>query len=257
MRVLPLDLSLEPLFWEHVNQDIPHYYFFILDMKRDRASTEIWMALSNQNHIKGIMMVYKKSIVQLRGSVEAARALLDELHLEKVEIQGSVEHKTLILDKFRNVKKTFELTLMTLKEGEENLWIRHPAVKLSVADAEDIATLMRHENPEWWGEVTAERIAEMMGERLWLGIKVERKLVSIGGATIDNWASNIVTVATHESYRNRGYATFIVSALVEQILQKSNLTLIHVESGNQPAIRVYTKVGFKPYKKYFVARAEK
>jgi len=257
MRVLPLDSRLEPLFWKYIHKDIPHYYFFILDMKRDRASTKILLALNQENHIAGMMLIYRPNIVQLRGSVEAARSLLAMLDIEEVEIQGLEDHRALILNKFKKVNKTLELILMTLRKGEETLQIKHPVTKLFAADAEDIAALMKHGDPEWWGETTAMRIAEKMNERLWLGIKVNGQLVSIGGATLDVWGSNIGTVVTHEKHRNKGYATSIVSALVEQIPQKSDLALIHVESNNPPAIRAYTKVGFKPYRKYFVARVEK
>lgn len=254
MNVLPLDPRLEPLFWKHVYQDIPHHYFFILDMKRDRASTKILLALDQESRIAGMMMIYRQNIVQLRGSVEAARTLLAKLDVEKVEIQGLEEHRTLILEKFKKTKTTHDLILMTLRKEEETPQIKHPIIKLSTADAQDIAALMRQGDPEWWGETTARQIAERMKERLWLGIKVDGQLVSIGGATLDDWGSNIATVVTQEKHRGKGYATSIVSALVEQILQKSNLALIHVERNNPPAIRVYTKVGFKPYKKYFVAR---
>lgn len=256
MKVVPLDPSLEPLFWKHVNQDIPDYYFFILGLKHSKDSTDIWLALNKQNRIEGMMLVYKQSIAQLRGSVKAARALLAELNVEKVEIQTLEEHRTLIFDKF-NVKKTFKLMLMTLRRGEETLRVKYSIVKLSTADAEDIAALMRHGDPEWWGEVSAERIAEGMKDRVWLGVKVDGELISIGGARLDDWGSCINTVVTHETRRNRGYATSIVSALVEQILQKSSLTLIYVERDNTPAVRAYAKVGFQPYKKYFVARGHK
>jgi predicted GNAT family acetyltransferase len=128
---------------------------------------------------------------------------------------------------------------------------------LDIAEAEEIASIMRHTDPEWWDETTTQRIAEGMNERLWLGIKVNGKLVSIGNTRLTDWGSNIGVIATHEGYRNRGYATSIVSALVKEILQKSNLALIHVLSGNLPAIRAYKKVGFKPYRSYFLARATK
>lgn len=256
MKLLPLDSDLEPLFWRHVFQDIPHYYFFILDMKRDRASTDIMLALSQENRIEGMLMIYRQGIVQLRGSVEAAKALLTKLDIKKVEIQGLELHRALILDKLTKTKRSFELILMTLRRGSEMLQTEHPVVKLSTDDAEGIATLMRHGDPEWWGEVTAKKIAKRMSERLWLGIKVDEQLVSIGGATLDDWGSNIGTVVTHEKHRNKGYATSIVSSLVEKILQRSNLALIHVESGNPPAIRAYAKVGFIPYRRYFVAQAE-
>jgi len=254
MKVLPLDSRLEPLFWRHVYQDIPHHYFFILDMKRDRASTQVLSVLNRENRIDGMMLVYRQRIVQLRGSVEAAKTLLARLDVDKVEIQGLEEHRALILDKFKNVRKTLEIILMTLRRGEETPQTKHPVVRLSTADAEGIAALMRHGDPEWWGETTSTQIAERMHERLWLGIKVDTQLVSVGGATLDTWGSNVATVVTHEKHRNKGYATSIVSALVKQILQKSNIALIHVESNNPPAIRAYTKVGFKPYRKYFIAR---
>ncbi len=257
MKLLPLDSDLEPLFWKHVYQDVPHHYFFILDMKHDRSSTEITLALSQQNRIEGMMMIYTRSIVQLRGNVEAAKALLAKLDMKKAEIQGLETHRALILDKFKKAKRTLELVLMTLRRGAETPQIKHPVVKLSTADAEGIAALMRHGDPEWWGETASRQIAERMNRRLWLGIRVDGQLVSIGGATLDDWGSNIATVVTHEKHRNRGYATSVVSSIVEQILQKSNLALIHVESNNPPAIRAYTKVGFKPYRRYFVARAEK
>jgi ribosomal protein S18 acetylase RimI-like enzyme len=257
MRVLLLDSVLEPLFWEHINRDLADYYFIIRNMKRDRASTEIWMALSEQNRIEGMLMIYRNSAVQLRGSVDAVKVFLNRLNLDKAEIQCETEHSGLILNKYKNIRKASEIVLMTLHRGEETLQTKQPTARLSASDAEGIATLMGRENPDWWGDTTAELIASRMDQRLWLGIKVNGRLVSAGGAAVDDWASNIGTVVTDGAYRNRGYATTIVSALVEQILQRSDLSLIHVESNNKPAMRVYTKVGFRPYKKYFLTKAEK
>lgn len=254
MKVVPLDSHLEPTFWNHVYNDIPHYYFFILDMKHDRASTKVLLALDEMDNIQGMMLTFRERIVQLRGTTEAARALLTQLNIEKAEIQGLPEHKTLILEKFRNVKTTLELVLMTLKKGEETLYVNHPVQRLSVKDAEEIAALLSHVDPAWWGEATGERIADNMDERLWVGIRVDNQLVSVGGSALDEWGSNISTIATHQAHRNKGFATSIVSTLVEQILQTSDLVLIHVESDNTPAVRAYTKVGFKPYRRYVVVR---
>ncbi|MCW4020369.1 MAG: hypothetical protein NWF14_03975 [Candidatus Bathyarchaeota archaeon] len=63
MQVLPLDSSLEPLFWEHVYRDVPDYYFFILDLKRYGESAKVWLALDKQNHLEGMMLVYRDGIV--------------------------------------------------------------------------------------------------------------------------------------------------------------------------------------------------
>jgi len=257
MKVLPLDSHMSKCFGNTCIKTYPTTIFFIVDMKHDRASTKIRLALNERNRIEGMMMTYEDRIVQLRGSVEAARALLAELNVSQAEIQGLEEHRALILERFKKIRRTMELVLMTLRRGEEALHMKHSVERLSVADADGIAALMRHWDPEWWREVTAKKIVDRMSGCLWLGIRVNNQLVSIGGAKIDDWGSNISTVVTHESHRNRGYATSIVSALVDQILQMSNLVLIHVETDNAPAVRAYTKIGFKPYRRYFVARAEK
>jgi ribosomal protein S18 acetylase RimI-like enzyme len=256
MRVLPFDSRLEPLFWEHVYLDIPHHYFFILDMKHDRPSTKILLTLDENDRIEGMMLIYRERIVQLRGSAEAAEALLARLDIQQAEIQGLETHRAPILSKFGKVNRTTDLLLMRLRSGEATLRVGHPVEQLSAADAEDIAALMRHGDPELWSEVSAQRIAERMADRLWLGIKINCRLVSIGGAIVDDWGSNISTVVTQKAYRSKGYAPCVVSALVEQILRQTSLVLIHVERDNAPAVRAYTKVGFKPYRRYFVARAE-
>jgi predicted GNAT family acetyltransferase len=256
MDVVPCDARLEPLFWKHVYEDVPHYYFFILDTTHDRASTEILLALNEQDEIEGMMLIYKKRIVQLRGHHEAAEALLAQLDVKEVEIQGLKMHESLIRRKFKKVELAFEITLMILKKGEETPKVTHDVEQLSTEDAEDIAALMHHGDPAWWGDITGERIAAKMHERLWLGIKVDDVLVSVGGASIDEWGSNIGTVVTRESYRAKGYATSIVSSLVENILQETDLVLIHVKTDNTPAVKAYHRVGFNPYKRYVVARAK-
>jgi len=257
MKIVSLDSTLEPLFWKHVYLDIPDYYFFILDMKHDRDKVKITLALNQQDSIQGIMMVYRDYVIPLRGNTEAVKTLINGLNAEKIEMTMPAECRHLALPSRYDMKKTIDLTLMALRKGEETPKIKHDLVRLTAADAEDIATLMRTSDPSWWSEIKAEQIAQRMATRLWLGIRVNEKLVSIGGATLDEWGSCINTVATHENYRGRGYATSIVSALVEQMLRHSNLALIYVETENTPAVRAYTKAGFKPYKKYIVIRAEK
>jgi len=257
MRVFPLDGSLEPIFWEHVNSDVPSYYHFIVDLKHDSGSTKIWLALDEQEKISGLMMVYRNMIVTLRGSSEAVNQLLENLDLEKAEIQVPIEHKDLVIKRFKKIGYSTELILMVVWKGEEKVQITHPLMKPAAGDAEEMATLMRSGDPDWWGDASAERIAKRLDSWLCLGVKVDGKLVSFAAASMDEVGGIIAPVVTDAGYRNRGYATSVVSALVERILQKTELALIFVEKNNQPAFRVYTKVGFKPYKEFFVARVSR
>lgn len=254
MKVLPLDESLEQVFLEQVNRDCFDYYFFILDWKLRRDQTKIFLAVDGEE-VKGAIMVYRDYIVQLRGSREAAESLLDTLSLEKVELQAPLDCEDVVCEKFEpRVRQV--MVLMRLSRGEECIRISEKPVRLGVEDVEAVADLMRRCDPEWWGEINAELLRERWGGVFWLGIRKEGGLVSVGNTRFDvDFACNIGVVATDECYRGRGYATSIVSGLVEEILKRSPVALIHVIADNAPAVRAYSKVGFRPYKTYLSIRS--
>ena len=256
MEIVSLKPALEPIFWKHINKDIPHYYFFAFDWKYNRDKTKILLALEG-NRIDGMMLVYNQSIAQLRGSREAVRTLCEKLDLEKIELQALDQHKQYILVKYKPTW-SHQMMLMVLGKGEERLHIKHPIAKLDASDAEQAATIMRNADPEYWGDRTSQQIIEWMNQGvIWLGIKVDGELVSVGSTCLTEWAGLIAVVATQADHRNKGYATSIVSELVKQILEKLSTALIYVLTDNPPAIRIYKKVGFKPYRTYFFMRGEK
>jgi len=258
MKIVPLDKNLEAPFWKHVNQDIPHYYFFAFDWKHNREKTKILLALENKE-IEGMMLVYDERIAQLRGSSRAAEALLQRLDLEKVEFQSLKEHEPLVLEKYKpTLKQSHEMMLMLVRRGEEKLVIGCPVVALDASDSEKIAAIMRDADPEFWGDVTGQGIMEGMGKGAnWFGVKVNDELVSIGNLRLTEWTGLIGIVATLEAHRNQGYATSIVSKIVKQIMERVPLAMIFVLADNSPAVRAYTKAGFKPYRTYFFMRGEK
>jgi len=258
MEIVSLGHELEPIFWDHVKQDIPHYYFFAFDWKYNREDTEILLALE-EDRIDGMMLVYNERIVQLRGSKKTAQVFLERLRLDKIEIQSPRNHKQLILKRYKPTSRQgHEMMLMVVHKGEEELHIKHPVFELDAAYGEKIASTMRDADPEYWRDVTGEQILEGMNKGAnWSGIEVNENLVSIGMSRLTEWAGVVGVVATHEEQRNRGYATSIVSRLVKEILERLPLAMIYVLADNPPAIRAYKKVGFKPYKTYFFMRGER
>ncbi|MCK4482328.1 GNAT family N-acetyltransferase [Candidatus Bathyarchaeota archaeon] len=255
MEIVPLNPAFEPIFWKHVNQDIPHYFFFAFDWKNNKDETDILLALTGRR-IDGMMLVYKKRIVQFRGNHEATRVLLEHLDLEKVELQAPKEHKQYVLEKYESTWSQ-ELMLMVLHEGGERLHTSYPIVKLDASDAEQIAAIMKKADPGFWGEITTDQVTEGMSSVNWVGIKVDGELASICRTRLAEGVGHIVTVATREAHRNKGYATSLVSHAVKSILKKTSIAIIYVLSDNQPATRVYKKVGFKPYKTYFFMKGKK
>ncbi|MBS7633727.1 GNAT family N-acetyltransferase, partial [Candidatus Bathyarchaeota archaeon] len=146
------------------------------------------------------------------------------------------------------------LVLKHMPRGGENIQISTVPTVLGAEDADEIVQLIREADPSWWGDMTGEQVRRGMAGALWLGIRQDQELASVGMVRLVDFADNIGVIATKKEYRNRGYATSIVSALVKEIFKVSPNALIHVVSKNAPAVRVYSKVGFKPYKTYVVIR---
>jgi len=252
MKIVSIADGFEKLFWNYVNRDPMDYYFFIIDWTQRKEQTKIFLAVEG-NRVLGALLVYADYIVQFRGSREAVQELLEYVNLEKVDVQAPPDCEDIVCRKFKpRVKQT--MVLMCLKRGEEQIRIIETPVQLSVEDAEEVAALMRRCDPEWWGETNAEQLKQRWQSVFWFGIRKDGKLVSIGSVRFADFASNIGVIATDERYRNRGYATSIVSALVQEIFKRSPIALIHVIADNVPAVRAYSKVGFKPYKAYLSIR---
>jgi predicted GNAT family acetyltransferase len=253
LKVVALYDRLERIFWNHIKKDELDYYFFVLDWKLRRDQTRILMAMEN-DEIEGLMLIHRDYIVQLRGSNAAVKMLLDDLTLEKVELQAPLDCEDVVLAKYDNPKTKEKMTLMSLRKGEEHIQITTAPVRLNVSDAEEALELTRKADPAWWGETSLENMQKSLQNAFWLGIKQDQKIVSVGMSRLVDFASNIGVAATQEEYRNRGYATSIVSALVSEILKVSSTATIHVISDNVPAVRAYSKVGFKPYRTYLSIR---
>ena len=248
--LVKLDSSLEPLFNRYVtHDDVPHYFHFILDWRMNRDDTEIWLAL-RKGEIHGMMLIYKRRVVQLRGEEPAVETLLDKVNLERIEFNAEIEHRRIIKDRYELAREG-EILLMTLRKGEERLAPTENVVRLTPERANEIADLLKDAKPEAWGDLNGEEVAASMEKRLWLGIIADGVLVTVGATLLTDPVSNIGKVATHASYRNRGYATSVVSALVKEIMQRNDMALIHVQKDNLPALRAYGKVCFQVYRNYF------
>jgi RimJ/RimL family protein N-acetyltransferase len=243
----------EQMFWNYVNRDPIDYYFFILDWTQRREHTKIFLAVE-EKEVLGSLLVFSDYIVQFRGGREAVQKLLEYANLEKVELQAPLDCEDIVCRKYKPSIKQ-DMVLMRLNRGEEHVCLTETPVRLDVEDAEEVAALMRRCDPEWWGETNAEQLKQRWQNVFWLGVRKDGKLVSVGNVRFVDFASNIGVVATDEHYRSRGYATSIVSALVQEILKKCPIALIHVIADNVPAVRAYSKVGFKPYKTYLSIRS--
>jgi predicted GNAT family acetyltransferase len=80
----------------------------------------------------------------------------------------------------------------------------------------------------------------------YLGIREGGELVAMAGERLKpSGYTEISAVCTHPNYRGRGYASSLVSILIQTITKRNEIPFLHVRTENIDAIRVYEKLGFK------------
>ena len=80
----------------------------------------------------------------------------------------------------------------------------------------------------------------------YLGIHESGQLVAMAGEGFRfPGYTEISAVCTHPNHRGRGYASSLVSALIQKITERGESPFLHVGTENVDAIRLYEKLGFK------------
>jgi len=112
------------------------------------------------------------------------------------------------------------------------------AVRLGVADSDDMADLVARAKPGPWRRNTYE-----LGG--YLGIRRNGRLVAFAGERLHpgGW-SEISAVATDAEYRGQGLGTRLVRAVTYDIRARGERAVLHAATTNVDAIRLYEKLGF-------------
>jgi ribosomal protein S18 acetylase RimI-like enzyme len=80
----------------------------------------------------------------------------------------------------------------------------------------------------------------------YIGIHESDQLVAMAGEGFRfPGYTEISAVCTHPEYRERGYASSLISALTQKITERGETPFLHVSRENARAIRVYEKLGFE------------
>ena len=80
----------------------------------------------------------------------------------------------------------------------------------------------------------------------YIGIRKSGKLVAMAGERLHlPGHTEVSAVCTHPEHRGHGYASELVVATVNAIMQRGDVPFLHVAGENSSAIRVYEKLGFR------------
>ncbi|MEJ2295997.1 MAG: N-acetyltransferase, partial [Candidatus Lokiarchaeota archaeon] len=182
--------------------------------------------------------------IQLRGSIKSLEMLLRDKNFNPISITGFEKQKAIIANYFPQYTKEIALYRMAMQRGDLIDFEEYPFKVLSDSDKEDIASFMRITDPIYWGTRKPEDIIidENNG---FIGIFTNNnKLVSITGFWGYKKVGYITIVGTHPDYRNKDYASSIVSSAIKSLFQEKDQCLITVRVNNPPAIHTYEKLGF-------------
>jgi GNAT superfamily N-acetyltransferase len=85
-------------------------------------------------------------------------------------------------------------------------------------------------------------------EGVYHGVFIDGFLVSIAGTHVVSYSEGVAVVGnvfTHPMYRGGGLATIATGATTATLLERCPLVVLTVESENEPAVRVYKRLGYE------------
>jgi predicted GNAT family acetyltransferase len=131
-------------------------------------------------------------------------------------------------------------------ESTQMVWTRktpppveHRFEELNISHVDEMLALVELTKPGPFFKRTPE-----LGS--YLGIREDGKLAAMAGERLKAYGyTEISAVCTHPDYRGRGYASSLVSILIQRIKERNDIPFLHVRQENVDAIRVYEKLGFK------------
>ncbi|MFX1385502.1 MAG: GNAT family N-acetyltransferase [Promethearchaeota archaeon] len=243
LRSIRVTSNNEAIFYEYIKNNISEYFFFHVDYAQYPESTEIYMALDNEEKIQGMVLIWKNRRIQLRGTAVSLEFLLNSNNYNPISITGFDNHKKLIAKFFPDYKKEIALYRMALKKGDHKDFEKYTFQKLNESHREEIISLMRIADPIFWGSREPEDIL-IDDNNTWYGIVNQKELICI--VTIWKYKNigYVTIVGTHPDYWNQGYASSLISSALKELFQEKMQCFITVRVANAPAIHTYKKLGF-------------
>lgn len=121
--------------------------------------------------------------------------------------------------------------------------VSHTVARLTVEQLGDVIDLYGNASRSYFTPARLER-------ELYFGISVGRQLVAAAGTHVRSDGASIAAVGnvlTRLTYRNRGMATSVTSAVTEAALEMHRDVVLNVRQGNAPAASVYRRLGYETH----------
>jgi RimJ/RimL family protein N-acetyltransferase len=245
-KVEKVDENNEQRVINAIKSDILRHVFAFYDIQYDPYHTTVYAAFENED-LKGYILIYTatefRSLI-LEGDSAAARRLIEYAPENHFIVHAPPNLLPIIESRFPNAKHYVE-DWMLVKKGEPRFFRSELVRRLfTEEDSSRLAELLSTREDRHRG--TAKRYIDWISKMPTYGVFVNDELVSYAGSFLQlpqTWM--IGGVYTHPNRRNKGYATLATSAVTEEALKHAETAALFVRSDNNPAIRVYEKIGYK------------
>lgn len=225
--------------------DRPYAAYAIAQLEPRRFPLSEWYVATGPQGRRGIVLHSTGGLGRAlftEGDASAVDAILS-LHPGARFTFGSMRPEHLkTIERFFVVLRRGAMVRMAVRSGTFN-----PAEGVAVRlTGSHVATLNRLYSAE--GGPTAYTTAHL-DEGVYCGVFADSRLVAVAGTHVVSDAEGVAVVGnvfTHPSYRNRGYSKIATSAATSALLERCPLVVLTVEQINEPAVRVYSGLGYEP-----------
>ena len=155
-------------------------------------------------------------------------------------------HRALLNDRVLEFRETI-MWRMALRLEAHDASLAQGAQALSADDLPAIVSLFGDcaDRPDAFDPV-------QLADRAFFGVWYGRQLVAVAGTHVISEARGVAAVGnvfTHPGHRGRGLATITTAAVVRELQRRSGIQTIvlNVAQDNEPAVRCYQRLGFRPF----------
>jgi len=231
----------------------PHFYL-IYDLLYEPENSEVIVKLKQGPLLESYVLIWRygrgasihiwgdSSLELLQDAwLDANMPHILELYADESEVIRRAS-SILYSKGFRNVEVRRFHDMVCDEESFKPSGNERLAVRLSPSQADVFVDYVKRGGDD----ITVEEARVRLSKRTYYGVFADSKLVSAGAicARLPELAL-ICDVYTVEEYRRRGYATAVTSAATRRIVSSGSTAFLCVKEGNEDAIRIYRKLGYK------------
>lgn len=221
--------------------------FSIADLDEPYASHAHWFADADPSALVLVYAAFDPPIVYMQGEPGACARILGQDEVRRLTTAGWLNvlplHAPAIAGQFASFARR-QMVRMVLAPEAFAPAAHEPAIRLSPADLAELDGLYADDRPAFF-------MPSQLRDGIYYGVREHGRLVSVAGTHVLSEGGRVGAVGnvyTRPECRGRGLAAVTTSAVCAEFLARGITTIVlNIIATNEPARRVYQRIGFSEY----------